>query len=92
MTRITEYIAEGINDPNLGTKDIANTFDMNPAYLARVFKEQTGFSFGEYINRRRIEPCIRRARSEAPAVGGSLRIEYLPVVGLGAREDDGINA
>ncbi len=55
VTRITEYIAENLNDPNLGTKDIANTFDMNPAYLARVFKELTGFSFGEYINRRRIE-------------------------------------
>ena len=63
VAQITEYIAERLNDPNLGTKDIANRFDMNPAYLARVFKELTGFSFGEHINRHRIEIGKEKLRS-----------------------------
>ncbi|TVR56561.1 MAG: helix-turn-helix domain-containing protein [Spirochaetaceae bacterium] len=63
VTQITEYIAEKLSDHNLGTKQIADRFDMNPAYLARVFKDLTGHSFSEYINRRRIEIGKEKLRS-----------------------------
>ncbi len=55
VTQIVEFIESGLNEPNLGTKSIAEHFDMNPAYIARVFKEHVGVSFGAYINRRRVE-------------------------------------
>ena len=55
VAQIVEFIEGQLRDPNLGTKAIADRFDMNPAYLGRVFKEQQGGSFSDYINRRRIE-------------------------------------
>jgi AraC-like DNA-binding protein len=54
MSHVEEFIAEQLTDPNLGTKIIADRFDMNPAYLSRVFKEHQGSSFSDYINRQRI--------------------------------------
>jgi YesN/AraC family two-component response regulator len=55
IEQVIDHIAKKLNDPNLGTKAIADTFDMNSAYLSRVFKEHRGLSFSDYINQQRIE-------------------------------------
>ena len=55
VAQIIEYIENNLSEPNLGTKIIADRFDMNPAYLGRLFKEQQGLSFSNYINGRRVE-------------------------------------
>jgi AraC-like DNA-binding protein len=52
---VIDYVSGELDDPNLGTKRIADHFDMNPAYLARVFREQQGLSLSDYINKTRIE-------------------------------------
>ena len=48
---ISEYINQKLHDPNLGTKDIADRFDMNAAYLARVFKKSEGITTGAFRDR-----------------------------------------
>ena len=55
LDQVEAFIHDQVRDPNLGTKIIADRFDMNAAYLSRVFKEHLGASFSDYINRRRVE-------------------------------------
>ena len=38
---------------------LAERFQMNPAYLSRVFKQDTGFSFSEYLNKFRIKKAVK---------------------------------
>mgnify|MGYP002529865006 CR=1 FL=1 len=37
---------------------LAERFQMNPAYLSRIFKQGTGFSFSEYLNKFRIKKAV----------------------------------
>ncbi|MBQ4518481.1 MAG: helix-turn-helix domain-containing protein [Clostridia bacterium] len=37
---------------------VANRFFMNPSYLSRLFKENTGFTFSEYLNKYRIKKAV----------------------------------
>lgn len=37
---------------------VAKQFYMNPSYLSRLFKENTGFTFSEYVNKYRIKKAI----------------------------------
>lgn len=36
-------------------EDAANHLKISPAYLSRLFKKETGISFGEYVNKQKIE-------------------------------------
>lgn len=52
---VIELIEEKYGDNNLGINRIAEQFDVHPSYLSRYFKEQSGETLTEYINKRRIE-------------------------------------
>lgn len=55
---IVEYIQKNISDPELSLSSIANKFYLNPSYLCRVFKQEIGQSFIEYLTKIRIEKAI----------------------------------
>jgi YesN/AraC family two-component response regulator len=52
---VVTFIQQNYQDINLCADMIAEHFHRNTAYISRFFKEQTGCSIGEYINRYRID-------------------------------------
>ncbi|AGF58622.1 two-component system response regulator YesN [Clostridium saccharoperbutylacetonicum] len=58
FVEIAEYIKKNISDPELSLSSIANKFYLNPSYLSRVFKQEIGYSFIEYLTKIRIEKAI----------------------------------
>ena len=59
FVEIVEYIKKNISDPELSLSSIANKFYLNPSYLCRVFKQEIGHSFIEYLTKIRIENSIK---------------------------------
>lgn len=53
--KILNYIHENYKDSNLNVGMIADYFNLNPSYLSRFFKEQTGENLLTYINYYRVE-------------------------------------
>lgn len=58
IDEITEYVRLNFSDSNLSLSDIASRFYVNPSYLSRIFKQETGQSFTEYILRLRMEKAV----------------------------------
>lgn len=54
-SRIVEHVLNNISDLNISLTSIGLVFDINPTYLSRFFKEQTGENFIDFINQRRVE-------------------------------------
>lgn len=52
---IMAYIEEHYYDHNLSVSSVASEFDLNPVYLSRFFKEQTGEGVLNTINKIRME-------------------------------------
>lgn len=55
---MVEYIQKNISDPELSLSSVANKFYLNRSYLCRVFKQEIGYSFIEYLTKIRIEKAI----------------------------------
>lgn len=53
--KVMEYVAGHYQDPDLNISQTAMNFNITPAYLSAVFKEQTELSLLEYINSVRVE-------------------------------------
>lgn len=73
---ITDYIKINFSNYNLSLLNIASKFYVNPSYLSRIFKQETGQSFTEYLLRLRMEKAIEflketqmKAYQVAEAVG-----------------------
>lgn len=54
IATIMEYIDEHLSDPALGLSSLSSHFFINPSYLSRTFKHQTGTTIVEYLTTRRI--------------------------------------
>ncbi len=54
IATILEYIDEHLSDPELGLSSLSSHFFINPSYLSRTFKHQTGTTIVEYLTTRRI--------------------------------------
>lgn len=52
---VEAYIMEHYRDYNLGIHSISEHFNVNPSYLSRYFKEQSGENLTDYMNKHRIE-------------------------------------
>lgn len=52
---VAEYIEQNYSDENLSAAIVAEHFNMNTAYLNRLFKASKEMSMGDYINSYRIE-------------------------------------
>ncbi|MFD0695566.1 response regulator [Paenibacillus sp. GCM10027628] len=48
------YVEEHLTEP-LGMREIANQIHLNPSYFSALFKEQTGFTFSEFVTRSRVQ-------------------------------------
>ncbi|MFD0620543.1 response regulator [Paenibacillus sp. GCM10027629] len=55
VEKVKQYIAENIGQQALSRKDIANYVYLNPDYLTRLFKKETGMSLSDYMQQQRIE-------------------------------------
>lgn len=51
---VLEYVHQHYDDCNLSLKTLADKLSINPAYLGRMFSEETGVYFTEYLNEIRI--------------------------------------
>ena len=58
-SNVVKYIEENYSDPNLSITSISDKFMVNPSYLSRFFKEQTGECILHYLNRVRLENAKR---------------------------------
>lgn len=55
IMRIREYIHENSSDRDLSLEVVADHVGINPTYLSRLFKEEIGMPFVDYLNQMRIE-------------------------------------
>jgi len=60
---IEEYIKKNYRNSELSLSLTAKEFYVNPSYLSRVFKENTGMNFIEYVTRVRIEAAMKLLKS-----------------------------
>lgn len=51
---LTKYIEENYSNQNLSLEVMANDLNLNPAYLSRLFKEQTGNNFNSFLTELRV--------------------------------------
>jgi two-component system response regulator YesN len=52
---IVEYVQQNLKDPSLSLHGTSKYFFFNASYLSRIFKQYTGMSFRDYVNKQRIE-------------------------------------
>lgn len=52
---VKRFIKDNIGEMRLSRDEIANYVYLNPDYLTRMFKKQTGFSISDYLQQQRIE-------------------------------------
>ncbi|MBS4207996.1 response regulator [Bacillus sp. FJAT-50079] len=55
VDKVKQFIKENIGVQKLSREDIANYVYLNPDYLTRVFKKETGLSLSDYLQQERIE-------------------------------------
>ena len=72
----TQYIGENYSQ-KITLEGLAKMVYLSPAYLSRVFKQETGMNFNEYLNRVRIQKA-----QELPAHPGDPDDGHLPDGGL----------
>lgn len=63
--RVISYITDNYKDENLNLTILAQVFDMNPAYMSRQFKMQTGYGMLDYINKVRIEAAKKLLKNDS---------------------------
>lgn len=64
MNRICEYIKKNYSNSELNLTYAANTFNFNPSYLSRRFKEETGMSFIDFLTKCRMERALELAANK----------------------------
>lgn len=56
---IKDYIHNNMADPEMSLSHTAKKFYMNVSYLSRIFKQETGYTFVEYLTKVRMEKAIK---------------------------------
>lgn len=54
-SQVVEHVLHNLNDMNISLTSISLAFDINPTYLSRFFKEQTGENLVDFVNKRRVD-------------------------------------
>ncbi len=60
---VREYIDCNYTQPGLSFSEVAKKFYVNLSYLSRTFKEETGLTFVDYLNKLRMEKAIKLLNS-----------------------------
>lgn len=58
VDNILEYIEKNFNDASLSLSTMAEALGYNPKYISKVFKEDVGSSFTEYVKNTRIQYAV----------------------------------
>jgi two-component system response regulator YesN len=58
IENVKKYINENFSNNSLSLSSLAKLFFLNPSYLSRMFKKETGVSFVEYLTSIRMEKAI----------------------------------
>ena len=56
---IQDYIAKNISNSGLSLSNTAREYYLNPSYLSRIFKQETGQTFVEYLTKIRMEKAAK---------------------------------
>ncbi len=62
ITNVCNYIEEGLCG-DISVRHIASAFSYNESYIGRLFKQNTGVTIREYVNRRRLERAREQLRN-----------------------------
>lgn len=54
VARVKKYVAANIKNEEMNRENIANAVFLNPDYLSRLFKQQTGMTLSEYVLQQRL--------------------------------------
>ncbi|MDQ1911567.1 helix-turn-helix transcriptional regulator [Paenibacillus sp. GD4] len=65
---VQEYIAERYQDVNISISSVAEHFGLHSSYLSKFYKEQTGESMLDAINRTRLQKA-KTLLSESDSIG-----------------------
>ncbi|MDF2963348.1 MAG: AraC family transcriptional regulator [Paenibacillus sp.] len=81
MRRVKEYIENHYTDPNLSLNQISERFEMNPRYLSKLFKEEFGEKFMDYMLKIRLEEAQRLLLNTAlPVQDIAEQVGYVHVI------------
>lgn len=76
IAQVQAYVLEHLSDPELTLSSIAKIHFINMSYLSRIFKQETGHNFVEYLTTIRMEKAVKllketdmKAYQVAEAVG-----------------------
>lgn len=58
ISSIKSYVDENYSDHNLTLANVAKKFYLNPSYLSRTFKKETGVSFIKYLTTARMDKAL----------------------------------
>lgn len=59
ITDIQDYIEKNISNSGLSLSNAAREYYLNPSYLSRIFKQETGQTFVEYLTKIRMEKAAK---------------------------------
>lgn len=77
MDKVMKYVNDYYQDENLNISMIGETFSMTPSYISKLFKEHTGESLLDYINKTRLAQAKLLLASQKHTVGEvSLMVGY----------------
>lgn len=57
---VMEYLEENYMDMEMGLGKVADQFHVNASYLSRMFKQQSGVNFSEYLFELRMKKAMRK--------------------------------
>lgn len=75
VENIKQYIDANL-DCEIKLQDVAPLFHYNPQYLGRLFKQETGMCFSEYVNRERILQAAMLLNSETPIIHVAYQVGF----------------
>ncbi|MEN6316879.1 MAG: response regulator [Clostridiaceae bacterium] len=58
VRQVVDYLQENLSNSELSLTNTARVFYMNASYLSRIFKQETGQTFIEYLTKERMEKAI----------------------------------
>lgn len=59
VEQVKEYLIQNLADSEISLANTAKKFYMNMSYLSRIFKQETGCTFVEYLTKIRMEKAIK---------------------------------
>ncbi len=64
IRRCTEYIEKNYQEP-ITLQSMSNVIYLSQAYISRIFRKETGYSFTDFLNRMRVERSKELLRSQS---------------------------